>query len=367
MKKITLIILLLSTLFCASSYALLLSGEGVVFNQSTGDYLFSYREGGGANDPLVQIPFIPATKIEPKLTSYLKQVEGGQIRYRYSLFNGAKAKQSIVDLRLFGLPASTSMVGTSSITEGANQLDSFESALTVPNANWYGMGARAPKKALNISWNYDYDDERTDLLIGIRPGTLLTGFGLLSQDLPGLILAQIQGGGTGHLGFPGFAPDGEVLELGERLHENDFIPGVAAAPMIAVPSPYSAAILIDRIRSHFNSWTAMPTTGYNGNVPPAAKINLLDATFASQLDRYLVAAAEAFRHNQSKVGRGHLETVRELLKKEHPDLERNDEASDDHDERKNTTRFTIDRLAARVLDFDVKYVLERSEYNEGHR
>lgn len=91
-------------------------------------------------------------------------------------------------------------------------------------------------------------------------------------------------------------------------------------------------------------------------------MKLLDATFSAQLDRYLVAAADAYRHNQSKAGKEHIETLRKMLKKEHEDLGRDEEHESDKSQKKNDDKESalIDRLAARVLDFDLKYVMKRA-------
>jgi hypothetical protein len=75
----------------------------------------------------------------------------------------------------------------------------------------------------------------------------------------------------------------------------------------------------------------------------------------------LGAAVESFRRNQSKAGREHIETLRRLLEHEHKYLDHDDEDNDDTPEHKAATRLTIDRLAARVLDFDLRYVLKRTE------
>lgn len=91
---------------------------------------------------------------------------------------------------------------------------------------------------------------------------------------------------------------------------------------------------------------------------------LLDPAYATQLERYLVAAAEAYRLNNTKVGNEHIETLRKMLAKEHHGLEREDGGDEDTEEHKTSTRFTIDRLAARVLDFDLRYVFKRMEHDE---
>ncbi len=90
-------------------------------------------------------------------------------------------------------------------------------------------------------------------------------------------------------------------------------------------------------------------------------MKLLDATFSSQLDRSLTAAANAYRHNQNKAGKEHLQAVRLLLKKAYADLE-NEDIVDEETRNNQGAQFKngmIARLAARVLDFNVKYVLKR--------
>lgn len=69
-----------------------------------------------------------------------------------------------------------------------------------------------------------------------------------------------------------------------QLCDNDFVRRNAAVPTIAVPVPFDAAVLQDRIRAHVDTW---------------ASKQLFDPAFAAQLDRYMVPAADAYRHNQN--------------------------------------------------------------------
>jgi len=153
-----------------------------------------------------------------------------------------------------------------------------------------------------------------------------------------------------HFKVHGEGPNDKVTDIAKQmwqLEKNNFVSRNAAVPTIAVPTPFDAAVLLDRIQAHTHTWIAM---------------QLLDATFSSQLDRYLVAAAEAYRRNQAKAGKEHIETLREMLKREHKDLDHDDdEKNDDH--RASSQRIMIDRLAARILEFDLKYVLKRMDKN----
>ena len=103
--------------------------------------------------------------------------------------------------------------------------------------------------------------------------------------------------------------------------------------------------MLGRIQSHVHTWIAS---------------GLLDATFSSQLDRYFQSSIDAYSRNQPKAAKEHIETLRKMLKREHEDVDHDeDEKAEEKNERKSA-RVNIDRLAARILDFDLKYVLKRS-------
>ncbi len=88
-------------------------------------------------------------------------------------------------------------------------------------------------------------------------------------------------------------------------------------------------------------------------------MKLVDPAFASQLDRLLTAAADAARLGNTKGVTSNLKDLRRLLRKEYGDLEEDEDFEDDGGKDKKKSVF-IDRLAARVLDFDAKYVLQRT-------
>ena len=80
----------------------------------------------------------------------------------------------------------------------------------------------------------------------------------------------------------------------------------------------------------------------------------------------MVAAANAYRLNNTKAGKENIDAVRKLLAHEHYYLDHDDEDNEDTPEHKAATRLTIDRLAARVLDFDLRYVLKRMDSGHEH-
>jgi len=70
-----------------------------------------------------------------------------------------------------------------------------------------------------------------------------------------------------------------------------------------------------------------------------------------------LAAIDAARRNNITGLRNNLKDIRHALKKEHEDADKDEE--NDGDDDKKAKSGTIDKLAAKVLDFDVKYVLKR--------
>lgn len=82
-----------------SLYAQAYPGEGIALDPATGDYTITYR-GDPDSTELSQTVFVPSTKIAPAIRSNFRQDERGMIVYRYTVSNGATAKQAIVGVRL---------------------------------------------------------------------------------------------------------------------------------------------------------------------------------------------------------------------------------------------------------------------------
>ena len=327
-------------------------GESIALDPATGNYVITHYSG--FKKAFEQLVFIPATKIKPTLKSEIKQSHGGEIHYGYTLTSGRDSQQVIVGI-LFGSVSSVT-TGMANIPLGAPPgqiaVDMMKAAKYFDTpAIWKATMAYSDNgAAFMIGWYYNSDTG------GLDPGGRVV-FGLKSLDLPGIIQAEVAG----------YAPNNQEID-GESLPDepgndpfwkqyfalihNDFLRRPVAVPTIAVPAPFNATTLLERIQAQMHTWIGM---------------QLLDATFSSQLDRYFAAAADAFRHNQSKAGKEHIQTLRKMLKNEHDDADKDDEKEDGKYEVKSddkTKRILIDRLAAKVLDFDLKYVLKRMDGND---
>jgi hypothetical protein len=349
---------------CAASTAFVLFGTtahaqgGIVFNPTTGSYTITYQGDGGMSETT----YIPTNQIAPSVQSVFRLMENKAVSYRYNIANGATAKLAIEIIHIEDVPnlllgeiRRVELVGNETnaaiLAEGDARYAAMNRAMSTP-PNWMNFIDRGhigePESI--ISWSSD--DEKGNP--GILPGGRVSGFGFASLDLPGIMFIKLEALGSGIVyADEGPAEDDPITKQIDQLRDNDFIAKPAAVPTIAVPVPFDAALLLDRIRTHVAAWPSK---------------QLLDPALATQLDRYLVSAADAYRRNQLKVGKEHIETLREMLKREHKDLDHDDdenengkhaEKNDDH--RAATQRILIDRLAARILDFDLKYVLKRTE------
>lgn len=325
---------------CVQAYP----GESIVLDPVTGNYTITYWD---EEEPasLEQTTFVPATKIVPTIRSKFRMDGASDVAYSYIVSNGATAKQAIIAVNL---EEPTRINGerdfpaiTATVEEVRQALFANMSALGSPE-NWSGDIHRVLGQA-RISWSPD--DFETG---GVKAGRTQTGFGFSSSALPGVSEARMRGKSA----IFGYAGDGPAMDSAirpelERLRHNNFISRPAAVPTIAVPDPFDPAVTLERIQAHTHTWIAK---------------QLLDPALSAQLDRYFQSAISAYRLNQPKAGKKHIQTMRELIKKEHADADREDD-KDDRDEkaddRDKNKRALIDKLAARILDFDLKYVAKR--------
>lgn len=350
-------------LFMPLASEALLPGEGIVLDRNTGDYIITYADVSGQ---IMQSRFVPSTKIDPALRSRFENQQG-LIRYRYAIKNGTRGKQPLIGLTfdpVSNIHSNAVVPGTSQeFIQTVRQLENDPvrleqyvngasealerpngwSCRVLPNGQTVRSGFRIP-----CSFD-DLDEEKRN---GLQVGDSLSGFGFYSTDLPGVGVGQLEGFGDMGPGFEDEGPSNEIVNQLVALQKNDFVPRNAAVPTIAVPDPFDAAVLLDRIRTHVATWPGK---------------QLLDPAFATQLDRYLVFAADAYRGNQTKAGKENIETLRAMLKKEYKDLDLEDDENGNgqRGERNDgpkagSQRILIDRLAARILEFDLKYVLKRT-------
>lgn len=298
--------------------------EGIVLDHQTGNHIITYKDGYGFYNSVI---FESATKIEPFLKSKFNHHNSTNIIiYKYRLKNGTKSKQNINML----------LTHISNINPNSP---------TGPKG-WDGRAIPTlTDSTLRLSWTYDGEEH----LGGLAPSRSIGEFKVESSDLPGISVMEITGAAkaTTWLGHtPSFdTPVGKQLW---ELKTNNFIPRLAAVPLIPVSNPFDVAAVLISVQKHVNQ--------------DLVNMKLIDPAFASQLDRLFQTAIAAAKGGNTVALKGNLKDLRHMLKREHTDVDRDDEDWDKDDNSKgkemDKSRL-IDKLAAKVLDFDLRYVEKR--------
>lgn len=298
--------------------------EEVVLHPETSNYLVIYKDTYGFFN---QVVFEPATKIDPVLKSKFKRIGNtNAFRYEYKLKNGSKAKRPIAQFITY----------VSNVNSGS----------PIDPKDWYGTAVPDGKRPrLRLSWAYVGRDLLDDKISGLFPGQSLHGLALESNDLPGIAIVEIQGDRP-TTAWLGNTPEINTL-VGQRVAEleaNDFVPHPAAVPLIPVANPFDAAAVLTSMQMHVNQ--------------DLVGMKLIDPAFAAQLDRLFQTTIAAAKGGNIVALKSNLKDLRYMLKSEHADVDKDNEDRDkdnDNVKEKNKSRL-IDKLAAKVLDFDLKYI-----------
>ncbi|MCR4346921.1 MAG: hypothetical protein NUV55_06940 [Sulfuricaulis sp.] len=302
--------------------------EGILLDPQTNNYIVTYKDGYGFYNSVM---FEAATKIEPVLKSKFKHPNSANtVVYEYKLKNGTRSKQNI---NMF-------LAHVSSINPGSPMGPKGWDGRAIPTLT---------DSTLRLSWMYDSEEH----LGGLAPGRSIGEFKVESSDLPGITVMEITGAAkaTTWLGHtpPFDTPVGKQLW---ELKTNNFVPRPAAVPLIPVPNPFDAAAVLTNMQRHVNQ--------------DLVGMKLIDPAFASQLDRLFQTAIAAAKGGNTVALKGNLKDLRQMLKREHADVDKDDEdwdKDDDKNKEKDKSRL-IDKLAVKVLDFDLKYIQKRLGNND---
>ncbi|MDX8386678.1 MAG: hypothetical protein R8M11_09230 [Gallionella sp.] len=286
--------------------------------------------------------------------------EKGKIAYRYAVTNDKDNEQNVVliifdevgqiigshDDRDFKIEHGMDTAKTEAI------LKKNSAALFTP-PDWEGSitFGMYNEDSIRIGWN-PYRDETTGISIdGIKPGVSLAGFGFDSHALPGIGSVQMEGGGSSIPNLLQYDPDSDISILDQllQIEVNDHANDIAAVPTINLQTPFDPIETLERLQDHIKQWTTS---------------RLLDRAFHSKLRRSIQKAIKAYRNKDSQVAREHLEKTRILVKKEQSDSDKSDPENEMNEIRYITRGLIIDKLAARILDFDLKYVIAHTRIKD---
>lgn len=300
--------------------------DSITVDPNTGDYIIKYRGFIRPGQPEVwhRVVFIPATKINPSIKSemVIKDPEHGVLVYRYKFTNGRDSRQALEGERFNVSNANSNTQMTPHDWKG----------LITPDYRSTGF---------LVAWSFN----GVESLGGLKPGKTQSGFGFESTDLSGVGTIELWGAAPAAQGFPDEGPD-ELSPIRDKfttLTNEDFVTRRAAVPQIIVPDPFDAAVVLTNLQRHIDQ--------------DLIKMKLIDSVLVTQLDRLFLAAIDAAKRNNISGLRNNLKDIRQVLKEEHEDIDKDED--EDKDENQKAKSSAIDKLAAKVLDFDVKYVLKR--------
>lgn len=293
--------------------------EGVAFDSATGNYVITYEaEDELRPKGLYQTIYTPATKIEPTVESRFEQTSSGnRVTYKFKVKNGKKSQQNLEMLILL--------------------VSNTESNLVTP-AGWGGSAVEnLGGTEFRVGWSYDGPED----LGGLTPGQTLNGFGLASNDLPGVGIIQLSGA-TPIQAYAGDGPSEKIEAEVRKLNDANFVPLPAAVPRITLPNPFNAAVVLGSIQQHVKT--------------DMVSMHLIDPALLTLIDRSLTQAIAAAQSGNTQSLLHEIKNLRKLLKQEHADVDKDNDGDRDDDDKEKRTKSRIDKLAARVLDFDLKYV-----------
>lgn len=301
--------------------------ERIVHDARTGEYIIDYIGNDGT---LKSVRWTPASNVSVSVRSKFNP-NNDRIAYRYAIKNHKDSAQPVLAFRI--------LVRNNAKAEN----------LSAPK-NWDGdLIENYDDPSLGV-WT-DWTVKRTEF--SLSPGETLTGLQMTANDLPGIGMARVRGL-MSVLTYPDEGPSGAMIEFMEqggflrKASQGVLVP--VAAPKIPVGQPFDPILTLTGIQKHLNQ--------------DLVSMKLIDPVFAAQLDRTLQAAIDAAKLNNTKALKDHLKDLRRALKKEHDDVDKEDDDEEDQDGKPKKSG-SIDKLAARVLDFDIKYVEKRLDGKAG--
>lgn len=295
--------------------------ERIVQDSRTSEYVIEYIGNDGT---LKTVRWTPATNIQVTVRSRFKQ-SGDRINYSYAINNHKNSLQPVLGFRV--------------LIKG-----SMEKDLLAPK-NWNASVVKNyddPTAGVWVSWT----PNRTEY--SLTPGESLSGLDMVNTELPGAGMALARGL-MSVLTYPDEGPSGALIEFmedgGFLKKASEGVSRLAAVPRIPNPAPFNAVVVLGGIQKHAKD--------------DMAAMQLIDPALLALIDRGLTQAIAAAQGGNTPSLLHEIKSLRKLLKQEYANVDMDDDGDRDGDDKEKKVKPLIDKLAARVLDFDLKYVEKR--------
>jgi hypothetical protein len=315
----------------------------IQFDSVTGNYAITYccDESG----EMATSVFEPRTKISPRIASVLKEVDGGAVQYRYDI---SISLTSVRALNMFILDPITSLRSRLPLDFGNPSLSSEQERVVELNAElalqtpvgWKGfVNGSSRRGPLRMGWRRGRLIDKHVAEFG--PGSSQAGFGFNSNDLPAVIAAEFTSKTTLPRSYAGEGParNSPVMPALIELEREDFVPRHVAAPGIRLVTPYSCSGTLQSVIEEVQGWPSR---------------NLMEPMLTAEVVALLDTASSNCA-TSAQTARAALDQLLGLISQRFPGIDSDTVATmmaqnlADHDY----------RLAARVVMFDVRYVLSR--------
>lgn len=313
--------------------------------------------------------YIQQNAIKPSIRSTV-QANGSQYVYRYRVSNRRDAKQIIDLIRIWGIPLVYTIPNLPPVTANIKtdndkwtqqnwvQLTAkrhFESSVVKAPKGW-SASLRVDELVNQTSfiWNPGLKDGDPD---GISPGRTQDGFAVIRPELPGMARAKLTGSTEEPWGLDNLPDTPYWTQKIDEIQDLDYVLVPVLAPVIPVPTPYIGAELARRIRTHIQTWL---------------KYGHINADVLTRLNRQFDVLIPAMEINNKQTVRAAVAAIRKECADRNPGL-RDDSDGDEDDEHNSTAlprtpaqlsaapALTLDRVAARALMFDLRYLMDRMD------
>ncbi len=341
-------------------------GESIVFDPATGNYRITYYDDEFKT--FEQVTFIPSTKINPTLKSRIKLDHKGDIYYGYTLSSGRDSQQDIVHIILdpvsrvttsqpdvpLDTPPAQIPVDVAKIIQVTDDMMNTANYFDTPMPWKASMAYSRGRKSFRIAW-------RTKVANGMHPGERAV-FGFKSRDLPGIILAEIEGFAPGSEEIPAEeAPSGEGFgeQYNDLIAMQNFIPRPVAVPMLSVATPFDGISALKQLKGNIAKWPDMTMP----NNPRWPHLQLVDSTTATTINASLQTAIDQVGSGNNEAAIRTLKSIRSQLNqllsngKHDSDSEMPRDKQAAKGKKDNAEQAEANRhLVEDVLQFDLKYI-----------
>jgi len=313
--------------------------------------------------------YVQQNAIKPSVKSAV-QVSGSQYVYRYRVSNRRDAKQAIDLFRIWGIPLVYAIPNLPPVTASIKtdndkwtqqnwvQLTAkrnFESSVVKAPKGW-SAGLRVDEKDGQTSfvWTPGLKDSDPD---GIFPGKKQDGFMVIRPELPGIARAKLTGSTEEPWGLDNLPNTPYWNQKIDEIQDLDYVLVPVLAPVIPVPNPYNGAELARRLKTHVQTWL---------------KYGHINADVLTRLNRQFDVLIPALEINNKQSVRATVVAIRKECADRHQDLgdDKVEEDDDEHEsaalprttlQRSAAPALPLDRVAARVLMFDLRYLMDRMD------